>query len=255
MAVAIDTRWNYTDHAAFYGARPNYAISVIEALIQHVGARAHDDYLVADIGAGTGNLTLLLASHGLRCVAVEPNDAMRLSGMMRTARHGVRWIIGTGEHSGLDTASVQWVTMGSSFNTMNRRQALAETQRILKPGGYFTCMWNHRDLEDPVQKEVETLIRSFVPGYTYGTRREDQTEMLRQSGLFGEVAFLEATQEVVQNIDDYMLAWRSTHNLKIHAGEQFETVLDAIERKVAPYGTLCMRYTTRAWTARAKQIA
>ena len=35
--------------------------------------------------------------------------------------------------------------------------------RILRHRGWFACVWNHRDLEDPLQAEVETLIRARIP--------------------------------------------------------------------------------------------
>ena len=47
------------------------------------------------------------------------------------------------------------------------------------PNGWFACMWNHRDVEDPIQKNIENIITSFIPNYDYGLRRQDP----RQSSL------------------------------------------------------------------------
>jgi SAM-dependent methyltransferase len=246
------TTWDYTTHAAYYAARPNYADAVIDQVVEHVGARASDDFVVADVGAGTGNLTLMLKARGLTCIAVEPNGAMREHGMERTRELDVRWVEGTGEATGLATGSVNWVTMGSSFNTMDRPRALVETHRILGPGGYFSCMWNHRDLSDPLQQDVEQLIRRMVPTYGAGTRREDQTEVIEGSGLFMPVVYHEGSRRVGQKPETYLDAWRSTHNLKLHAGDRFEAVIAAIAKLVEPMPMIEMTYTTRAWTAQTR---
>lgn len=70
------------------------------------------------------------------------------------------------------------VTFGSSFNVCNRQEALAEAKRILKDGGCFVCMWNHRDLNAPLQKEIEDILKREIADYDYGTRQEDQTEVI-----------------------------------------------------------------------------
>ena len=48
--------------------------------------------------------------------------------------------------------SYHMTTFGSSFNVCDRQKALLESKRILVKEGWFACMWNHRDLEDPITK-------------------------------------------------------------------------------------------------------
>jgi ubiquinone/menaquinone biosynthesis C-methylase UbiE len=248
-----DNVWDYTAHAESYEARPNYADKAIDTLVQWVGAKQTKDFRVADIGAGTANLTLMLVQRGLACIAVEPNEAMRTIGIRRTQGMAVTWKIGTGESTGLDSKSVHWVTFGSSFNTTDRSKTLVETARILKDGGFFTCMWNHRDLEDPFQRRIEDLIRKMAPTYSGGTRRDDQEEVINTSGLFGPVKFVEESQQVTRTPDQYVEAWRSTRNLAIHAGEElFEKILECIRREAERQQTIRLTYTTRAWSAQLK---
>lgn len=49
---------------------------------------------------------------------------------------------------------------------------------LIKSEGYFSCTWNHRDLNDPVQKISEDTIIEFAPNYTRGARREDQRPII-----------------------------------------------------------------------------
>src|SRR5690606_4642914 len=146
--------------AEYYRYRPNYAPAAIARLVERVGARA-PGFLTADVGAGTGNLSLLLLGQGVRpLIAIEPNQEMRVRGQAVTRGQPVVWLIGTGEVTHLGDDSVDWFAMGSSFNTTDRERCLAEARRVLRPGGWFTCMWNHRELErDPIQRRVEGIIR------------------------------------------------------------------------------------------------
>lgn len=131
---------------------------------------------------------------------------MRSNGIKRTKEFAnVSWYEGVGENTGMESDAFDFVTFGSSFNVCDRQLALKETARILKSGGYFACMWNHRDLEDPTQKGIEDIIKRNIEGYSYGTRREEQTEVINQSGLFEEVQFVSGRVE-------HELCWFSIFN-------------------------------------------
>ena len=181
--------WDYTDLAASYNKRPNYANGAIQALLKytHISAGAKG----CDIGAGTGHLTARLSEASLNIVVIEPNDAMREIGVQRTKKYkNVNWHTTTGEDTQQPENDFELVTFGSSFNVVDQQQVLKETARILKPRGWFACMWNHRQLEDPIQSQIEDIIKDHVTGYSYGTRREDQTGIINTSGLFGSVVHL-----------------------------------------------------------------
>jgi ubiquinone/menaquinone biosynthesis C-methylase UbiE len=210
---------------------------------------------VCDVGAGVAHLTLMLADKGFQVKAVEPNDAMRFNGIKRTANYkNVTWSEGTGEETGQETGAFELVTFGSSFNVCDRAKALAETARILRPAGWFACMWNHRDLEDPIQSKIESIIAERVSGYSYGTRREDQTEIINESGLFGPVQYIEGSVSHTQTINDCIEAWRSHGTLQRQAGDQFAGVVDALAvyLKGLNTPTIEIPYLTRLWAAQKK---
>ena len=143
----MKTEWDYTYLADAYLKRPNYADSAIDAMLSVVGIDRGDK--VCDVGAGAAHLTLMLAARGLNITAVEPNDAMRINGIKRTsALQNIYWHEGTGEQTGQESYSFDMVTFGSSFNVCDRSKALKESARILKPKGWFACLWNHRQLEN-----------------------------------------------------------------------------------------------------------
>ena len=156
MQKIVEQVWDYTKHAKFYEYRPNYAPATIDMLVSLV-KKDHAHPKVADIGAGTGNLSLMLLERDCKVVAVEPNDAMREIGIERTGGK-CEWVRAIGVDSTLESNAFDWVTFGSSFNVMDRKSALLETHRLLKENCYFSCMWNHRDLDDPIQNSAEGVI-------------------------------------------------------------------------------------------------
>lgn len=249
--------WNYGEQAEYYRYRPNYADRAITALVKYVGAKPNSNqYVTADVGAGTGNLTILLLKKGLHCIAIEPTPEMRTIGIEETAGFPVEWKNGTGERTGLKDSSVNWFTMGSSFNTTDRAKTLAEAQRVLKRGGYFTCMWNHRDIEhDSIQRRVEEIIETVVPHYSRGVRREGQADYLLSSGKFNDVHYIEETQRVERTLDDYFKAWKSVKNsywdLHTKKGRGvFDEIESRVRKEFKKHPKLHLLYTTRIWTAR-----
>lgn len=250
----VEKNWDYSSNADYYKFRPNYPAQAIDLLAHYVGARKIGGFLTADIGAGTGNLTVLLRSLGLSVIAVEPNDSMRDIGIKRTAgTKNVKWLKATGIQTTLKAKSVNWVTFGSSFNVMDRNLALKETHRILKSDGFFTCMWNHRDLNDPIQKIAEDTIVKFVPEYERGVRREDQRPVLEENKkMFENIFYSEHDFTVERTIDEYINAWRSVKNRywdlsTTEGNELFGKITATIENELPPKFSL--RYTMRAWTA------
>ena len=246
----MKTEWDYTNLAEAYLHRPEYAPSAIAELFAVTGVQAGDT--ACDVGAGAAHLTLELAKFGLNVWAVEPNDAMRANGIKRTKEYpAVQWFEGVGEDTGMETGKFDLVTFGSSFNVCDRQQALAETNRILKPNGWFACMWNHRDLEDPIQKKIEDIIKKNIPDYSYGTRREDQTEVIEQSGLFGPVKFLSGRVEHHLDAERFIEGWKSHGTVYRQSPEVFEKIIAEIRQAVEQLNqeTIMVPYTTRIWMA------
>lgn len=255
----VAPEWDYSPHAAWYRFRPNYARAAIVQLTERTAARRRG-HVTADVGAGTGNLTAMLLAERVRpIVAIEPNAAMRAHRTAAARTPDVRWLVGTAEATGLADASVDWFAMGSSFNTTDRGRCLAEAARVLKPGGWFTCLWNHRDLEtDPIQRRVEHVIRRRVPSYAHGTRREDQAAVILASGHFDAALLLAIEHPVERSLDDYLAAWRSVRNrywdLRTPAGRAlFAAICDDIRADLGADAVLRMVYTTRAWSARVRK--
>jgi ubiquinone/menaquinone biosynthesis C-methylase UbiE len=249
----LKTQWDYTSLADAYLNRPDYSNLAIDAILSIAGIRGKSK--VCDVGAGVAHLTIMLARRDLDVVAVEPNDAMRAHGIKRTeAFHNVSWNRGTGEATRQASQAFEMVTFGSSFNVCDRQMALEETARILQPGGWFACLWNHRQLDDPVQSQIERIIKENIPGYGYGTRREDQTSVIDASGLFGPVVHVRSSISHIQTVNECVEAWRSHATLERQAGKEFSNIIHCISNFLGSLdvSSIAIPYSTNIWMAQRR---
>jgi SAM-dependent methyltransferase len=166
----------FADRAGDYAAgRPSYPDAALDALFDGLGDPA--DVLVADLGAGTGISSRLLARRGAHVIAIEPNEAMRSTA---EPDPNVEWRAGTAEHTGLEEADIDLVTAFQAFHWFDHRKALDEIVRILRPGGRAAVVYNERDESDPFTAAYGALVRRF---------QTDETERRRADGLAAFAAF------------------------------------------------------------------
>lgn len=249
---------DFTTLAKDYIHRTGYSRCVLELLLARV-ARDQSRVVVADVGAGTGKLTENLIALGLGGFAVEPNAAMRAEGQrLCGAERPFAWSEGSGEATGLASGSVSWVLMASSFHWTDPARSLPEFHRILKPGGFFTALWNPRDLESSeFHRDIERMIHERVPGlkrvssggkgYTEGLERT-----LVSTGHFSNLVFCEAAHQVSMTRERYLGAWRSVNDIQAQAGpEAFEALMAALAERVSALPEVSVPYRTRAWTVQA----
>jgi SAM-dependent methyltransferase len=245
--------WDYTALASHYDGRADYCGELVDRVLAGFGLQRES--CILDVGAGTGKLTGLLCATGARVVACEPNAAMRGYGVRKAQNRGAEWIAGSGELLPIVSDSIDLVAYGSSFNVLDARTALSEAARVLRPGGHWLALWNHRDLDDPLQRIVEAAIRRHLPTFDYGSRRQDPTTEVEASGAFGPVRHAEARFEVRMETASWLQAWRSHATLARQAGDAMDAVLASIAESVCGRSTLDIPYYTRLWWSRRGEQA
>lgn len=242
------------DYAQF---RPGYAPSLVPMVLSLLGRPARE-VDAADVGAGTGIWTRMLASQHLHSVtAVEPSDEMRRHGSQTAPELGIVWRRGKAEETGLPSDSYDLVSMASSFHWTDFDKACAEFQRMLRPGGRFLALWNPRMVElNPLLVEIEQEITRLNPEVKrVSSGRSGLTEKLTgllwaKSG-FDDVVYLEARHVATQTVEQYMGAWRSVNDLRVQLGpDLFNRFMDFVERKTAGLKGIETTFLTRAWAAR-----
>jgi SAM-dependent methyltransferase len=145
--------------ADFYDAhRPRPPAILLDALTQYVGGGRLRR--VVDLGSGTGLSTRAWADRGDDIVGVEANPAMLAVAVDRTDASNVRYVAAFADATGLDDRSVDLITCSQSFHWMERERVLAESARILRPGGVFAAY--DYDMPPLTHPEIDRAFRDHL---------------------------------------------------------------------------------------------
>jgi SAM-dependent methyltransferase len=117
--------------------RPGYSEDAVAWLLT-TAPRTHDG-LVADVAAGTGKLTRMLAVAGVAAIAVEPSAAMRT--VLRSVTR-VPVIAAIAEALPLANSTLGCMCVAQAFHHLDHARALPELHRVLAPGGHLALLWN-----------------------------------------------------------------------------------------------------------------
>ena len=248
---------DFTDLADDYAKyRPSYNKEVTNVVLNFVGK---DTKVIkaADIGAGTGIFNKCLTDAGIRNVlAIEPNREMRRAGV-KFLRNEASFIDGSAEETGLQSNSVDLVTMASCFHWPKTTEALKEIGRILGSDGIFSAIWNPRLTDrSVVESKVQALlseeyqITSRVSSGLSGITSELR-EILTGCEIFRSVVYADAVDVVHRSHEEYIGAWRSVNDVQSQLGkDKFSRFIDDVAKIITEYPTVEVHYLTRAWIAR-----
>ena len=149
---------------AYNSVRPAYPDEAVAALVDAArsGRGAHatgqgGPLRAADIGAGTGKMSGLLARAGLFVDAVEPSEAMRAQA---SSVDGVTWHDSLAEDTGLPNDAYDIVVFAQSWHWVDEARAGVEAARILVPGGALAIVWNQMAVSIPWVHRLTRIMRS-----------------------------------------------------------------------------------------------
>ncbi len=172
----------FSDRAADYAKyRPSYPDEAIAILLEGLGNPSQ--LVAADIGAGTGISSRLLAQRGLRVIAIEPNEAMREAASPHPL---VQFRDGSAEVTNIPDASVDLVTCFQAFHWFNAEPTLQEFHRILKPTGRLAVVWNDRDRNDELTQSYTRLVQIASNNHPAESRLVSVDPLL-SSSLFPDI--------------------------------------------------------------------
>ncbi|WP_413163060.1 class I SAM-dependent methyltransferase [Capilliphycus salinus ALCB114379] len=168
-----------TEYAQY---RPTYPPEVIAQILE--GWSNISTIVAADLGAGTGISSRLLADRGVRVLAVEPNEAMRQEA---TPHPRIEWRNGTAEATKLANQSVDLVTAFQAFHWFNPSPTLEEFCRILKPDGRVAIVWNHRNRKDEFTQEFSQVLKQASKSRSWEYEKRHTLTTLQESCRFQNI--------------------------------------------------------------------
>ena len=164
VSASLDVNPFVGEGGAYDSVRPAYPDEAVAALIDAARrARGASEtgrggpLRAADIGAGTGKMSELLARGGLLVDAVEPSEAMRAQA---SSIEGVTWYAGVAEETGLPNDLYDIVVFAQSWHWMDPERAGLEAARIVAPGGALAIVWNQMAVSIPWVHRLTRIMRS-----------------------------------------------------------------------------------------------
>jgi SAM-dependent methyltransferase len=160
-------------------ARPGYPAAPIDRAVAELGLG--EGARVADLAAGTGKLTRILAGRGFDLVAVEPVAEMRAQ--LVAAVPDVEVLDGTAEDMPFPDASLDAVFVAQAFHWFDAAAAAREIHRVLRRGGGLAVVWNAPAYDQGWLAALDAIylrLRGPVANRRDGVWRRE----LEASGLF-----------------------------------------------------------------------
>jgi ubiquinone/menaquinone biosynthesis C-methylase UbiE len=156
----------------------------------------------------------------------------------------VEALAGTAEEIPLPDASVDAVTAGQAFHWFERKPALAEIARVLRPGGGLSLLWNAWDKRDPLLGAIEALLRPHRPALVH----EDSLVDTWQTGVFGPLQALVTRQKRAVTAEQ-LVEWAGSTSGVINASREEQKRLKAEIRRLAGPGERIVSIRTDALAA------
>ncbi len=113
-----------------------YAKEMVGDLLERIG----EVEVVADIGAGTGQLARMFANRSTKVYAIEPDPAMRKVAAAALENFSrIEIVAGWAEQTTLSANSIELIVVGNAFHRF-KPEACAELRRILKKQGWVALV-------------------------------------------------------------------------------------------------------------------
>ncbi|MBI1276307.1 methyltransferase domain-containing protein [bacterium] len=127
------------------------------------------DSAVADVAAGTGNLTVPLAKLGYQVTAIEPNDAMRGALADRLQVEGITTVAikpGTAEKLPLEDQSVHLIGVANALHWFDPAKAKPEMRRALAPSGWLLGLSSIISPDAEITQKLHAVLTKECPDYS-----------------------------------------------------------------------------------------
>ena len=213
-------------------ARPHYPLALFDWLS---GLCQHHDR-VWDCGAGSGQASVALADHFSQVVATDISAAQ----LEQAKPHpGVDYRVAPAEASGLETASVDLVTVAQALHWFDFDRFFQEVRRVLRPGGVMAA-WTYgivRIEGEAVDALSQAFYRDEIGAYWPPERRHVEEGYRSIPFPFERIdapAFAMTVDWTLDEVLAYFRSWSATARYVRQNG--VDPVAALADRMAGPWG-------------------
>ena len=180
------------DPASYHSARPPYPDWVFATLVERCGLA--DGKSVFEIGSGTGTATRRLLDFGARpLIAIEPDPSLAAYLRKNNPDEALKVTVSTFEDAALGETSFDLGVCATAFHWLKEDFALAKVARLLRPGSWWTMVWNvfgDNSRPDPFHERTKMLLGASrnpsagTRGIPFALDNTMRVEALRRTGAF-----------------------------------------------------------------------
>ncbi|MBA2410224.1 MAG: class I SAM-dependent methyltransferase [Gammaproteobacteria bacterium] len=218
---------HFSRHAdAYAGHRPDYPAALFDYLATGAGARE----VAWDVATGNGQAALALARHFAQ---VWATDASAEQIRAATPHQRVAYGVAPAETSGLESASVDLITVAQALHWLDLPRFYAEVLRVLRPGGVI-AVWCYHLIS--VSPEVDRVLAHFYAD-TIGADWPPERRLVEDGYRSLEFPFAEIQDAPafsierlwsVEQVLNYVSTWSAVQRYQRRLG------VDPVEAHLAP---------------------
>jgi SAM-dependent methyltransferase len=212
MVRSMGLRGTFDEDPELYDrARPGYPEAVFEDLAAL--ARLRPGSRVLELGCGTGQATLPLATRGFEVVAIELGPGLAEFARRNLAAFPAVEVVNAAfEQWPLPPVAFDAVVAATSFHWLDPEVRLHKVADALRPGGGVAIISTHHVAggDDPFFAEVQRCYETWMPGTPKGLRLPDAGDVphhagdeFEASGRFTKPAFRRYEREFTYTTREY----------------------------------------------------
>lgn len=197
---------------SYASSRPSYP----EELFAYLASVSEGHALAWDCAAGSGQATIPLTHYFRRVVATDASAAM----LGQAPRHpAVEYRLALAESSGLDSASVDLVTVAQALHWLDAEAFYAEADRVMTPGGLL-AVWTYgnQKLDDETMNNLlDRFYREIVGPYWAPQRRHVESGYRTLDFPYSELKpprFAMHQHWTVAQLLGYIATWSATQRCR-----------------------------------------
>lgn len=219
---------HFSGHAHLYGKyRPVYP----ESLYRFLAEISPGNDLAWDCATGNGQAAMGLAGHFRQVIAT---DASEQQIQQCVAHERIRYTTASAENSGIESSTVDIVTVAQALHWFDLERFYTETQRVLKPGGVLAA-WTYSlfHITPEIDLVIHYLYEDILSEYWPPERRMVEQAYRNLSFPFEEIATPGFCMETAWDLDlvlGYLHTWSAVqYYIRKNHADPVDMILDALQ--------------------------